>query len=85
MIKFKMRTILELERYPKICKECPMFTMTPYQCHNERGMEGGCILGYMDNHDMRDFDGWCLFKGCNIQSNPDVTIMKSERTLTNYE
>lgn len=76
MIKCKKKIILELERYPKTCKECPLFHTTLYECHNERGSEGHCDLGYMNNYDMRDFDGWCLFRGCNIQDNPDVTIME---------
>ena len=74
MIKYKKRIILELERYPETCKECPMFYTMPYECHNERGVEGRCDLGYMDDCDMRDFDGWCLFHLCDIKNNSDVTI-----------
>lgn len=74
MIKYKKRIVLELERYPYKCNECPMFHTTQYECHNERGKEGHCDLGYMDMFDMRDFDGWCLFSPCDIRNNPDVTI-----------
>lgn len=76
MIKYRQIIILELERYPKKCRECPMFTMMPYQCHNERGTEGGCRLGYMDGNDMRDFYGDTLFAECNIKKNPNVTIKR---------
>lgn len=75
MIKYKKRIVLELERYPETCKECPMFHTRLYECHNERGVEGRCDLGYMDGYDMRDFDGWCLFQPCDIKNNPDVNIM----------
>ena len=75
MIKYKKKIILELERYPKICKECPMFHLTQYECCNERGNEGHCDFGYMKGHDMREFKGESLFKDCSIQNNPDVTIM----------
>lgn len=78
MIKHKKRIILELERYPKKCSECPMFRTNRYECHNERGIEGHCDLGYMDGYDMRDFDGWCMFKTCNIKNNPNVTIMEED-------
>ena len=74
MIKYRQTILLELERYPENCRECPMFTMIPYQCHNERGMEGSCRLGYMDGYDMRDFHGYALFAKCNIKKDPNVTI-----------
>lgn len=76
MIKHKHIIFLELERYPEKCEECPMFCKTPYQCHNERGMEAGCRLGYMDNYDMRDFYGRTLFDKCDIKNNPNVSIIK---------
>lgn len=76
MIKYRQIILLELEQYPEKCEECPMFYKTPYQCHNERGMEAGCCLGYMDNCDMRDFYGDTLFTKCRIKNNPDVTIRK---------
>ena len=76
MIKYRQIILLELERYPRKCRECPMFTMMPYQCHNERGTEGGCRLGYMDGNDMRDFYGDMLFTKCDIKNNPNVTIKR---------
>ena len=36
-------------RYPVNCKECPMFSQVPYTCHNERGYEARCMMGYMAN------------------------------------
>lgn len=35
MVKYRQIILLELKRYPENCRECPMFTMMPYQCHNE--------------------------------------------------
>lgn len=78
MIKYRQTILLELERYPERCNECPMFATTPYQCHNERGMEAVCLLGYMDNDDMRDFYGNILFAKCGIKNDPNVTIKKEE-------
>lgn len=75
-MKYKKFVAFDLERYPKICHECPAFHTSRYQCHNESGVEGHCELGYMDDCDMRDFDGWCLFKKCDIQNNPRVRIME---------
>lgn len=76
MINYRQIICFELERYPERCLECPMFTMTPYQCHNESGKEGGCGFGYMDGEDMRDFYGEILFDKCNIKNRPDVVIRK---------
>ena len=76
MIKHKLIILIELERYPKNCEECPMFYKTSYQCHNERGIEAGSCLGYMDNYDMRDFYGRTLFDKCDIRNNLNVSIIK---------
>lgn len=76
MIKYKKLIALELEKYPTKCSECPMFHTSRYQCHSEFGDEGHCELGYMDNYDMRDFNGWCLFKPCNIKNDPRVRIVE---------
>lgn len=76
MIKYKKLIALELEKYPTKCSECPMFYTSRYQCHNESGIEGDCELGYMNGYDMRDFDGWCLFKSCNIKNDPRVKIVE---------
>ena len=76
MIKHRKTILLELERYPEECDECPMFHTSRYECHNERGIEGHCELGYMDNCDMRDFDGCGLFKLCDIKNNHRVRIME---------
>ena len=81
MIKYRQTIFLELDRYPKKCGECPMFTMMPYRCHNERGMEGHCGLGYMSNDDMRDFDGKVLFAKCNMKNNPNVVIKGGNHSL----
>lgn len=86
-MKYKQRIILELERYPENCKECPEFCQHPYICHdelewnifgNETGLEANCRLGYMRDDNMRDFCGDKLYKNCGIRYNPDVSIMKGE-------
>lgn len=69
----------EIDSYPTRCKDCPAFTLYPYQCHNERGMEADCMLGYMHHHDMRDFSGNDRFKFCGIEKDPDVSIIDGER------
>lgn len=74
MIKHAMIVKYEFERYPTHCRECPAFTEHPYQCHNERGMEAGCMLGYMRKRDMRDFYGNTRFVACDIEHNPNVVI-----------
>lgn len=76
-MKYKKLIALELERYPRSCDECPAFHTSHYQCHNESGVEGSCELGYMNNCDMRDFDGLCLFELCNIKNDPRVRIMEN--------
>lgn len=78
MIKHKVYQRWGIERFPKCCKECPAFHQRPYTCHNERGLEAECQLGYMAGHDMRDFHGNTRFSGCKIESDPNVTIMKGE-------
>lgn len=78
MIKCKKLIALELEKYPTKCNECPMFSLSRYQCHhNEYGLEGSCKLGYMDDYDMRDFYGWSIFKSCNIKNDPRVRIVEN--------
>jgi len=76
MIKHKIHIKYELERYPTHCRECPAYIESPYQCHNERGMEAGCILGYMYHFDMRDFGGNTKFRNCDIEHNPNVSILE---------
>ena len=76
MIKYKSILLYEFERYPEKCCECPMFVRIPYQCHNKRGIEGGCRLGYMGDDDMRDFYGETLFAKCHIKNNSNVSIRK---------
>lgn len=49
-----MDQMYQLDRYPESCSECPFIRKHPYQCHNERGTEFSCALGYMKGHDTRD-------------------------------
>ena len=62
-----------MNRYPERCEECPAFYTRSYQCHNERGVEGHCKLGFMSG-DMRDFDGRKLYKNCSIRNSDNVKI-----------
>lgn len=72
-IKFRKYVIYEMERYPEKCSECPAFTQNQYTCHNDRGLEAGCDLGYMDG-DMRDFRGDIRYNGCRIERDNRVRI-----------
>ena len=74
MIKFEIK----IERYPESCKECPAYSEYPYSCHNERGWEADCSLGYMVGFDMRDYNSNRLFCGCRIRKDNRVTLMKPE-------
>ena len=75
-IKHNLYFAYEMERYPKNCKECPCFSTHPYTCHNERGTEAFCSLGYMDESDTRDFKGDSKFHKCKIETNCAVSLMK---------
>ena len=76
MIKHKRYLSYHMERLPKRCNECPAFRQIPYSCHNERGTEGYCELGYMRGYDMRDFNGYKQFGGCIITVDPRVKITR---------
>lgn len=43
-----------LKELPKSCDSCPFYSERPYTCHNERGDEAHCALGYFRGTDMRD-------------------------------
>lgn len=75
-MKIKNIVSYQIERYPATCVECPAFSEQPYSCHNERGMEADCALGYMAGHDMRDYSGKFLFPGCKIRHDDRVRLMK---------
>ena len=74
-IKYKKYVTYEMERYPEYCKECPAFKQTPSFCHNERGMEADCELGYMCG-DMRDFVGNIKYNKCKIENDTRVRVLK---------
>lgn len=78
MIKFNKTVSYQIERYPNCCAECPAYLEHPYQCHNERGWEGDCSLGYMTGADMRDYNSRRLYGGCRIRNDERVTLMKKE-------
>ena len=80
MIKHEIEITLHIARYPKFCKECPMFYERPYSCQNERGTTGECQLGYMNHCDTRDFAGYTLFKKCNIKENKNVSVDLAEKS-----
>lgn len=73
-IEFKKEVHYTMNRYPENCGECPAFSTSAYQCHNERGWEGHCDLGYMKGFDMRDFTGGQLFRCCMIKADKRVVI-----------
>ena len=65
---------LTLKELPKSCGECQFYREFEYRCHNERGMEAHCALGYMTG-DMRDVsfkrgrhEGE-LYSGCQLETN----------------
>lgn len=72
--KVKCETTYVMSKYPTKCKECPCFSQQPYRCHNERGMEAKCSLGYMHREDMRDFYGNTRFFKCRIEKSRYVII-----------
>lgn len=39
---------------PKNCGDCLFYSEVSYRCHNERGNEARCELGFMKGFDMRD-------------------------------
>lgn len=72
MIRHRVR--LEIEQLPKTCRECPMFSCGEYRCHNERGEQGNCKMGYMRNADTRDFAGYKLWPGCMLGFDENVKV-----------
>lgn len=75
-IKHKKCITYEMERYPIKCNECPAFNQKPYNCHNERGWEATCELGYMNGRDMRDFVGIIKLPTCEIETDNRVKVIK---------
>ena len=45
---------IKIKEIPKSCSECKFLEIREYRCHNERGDESHCLLGYMSGKDMRD-------------------------------
>jgi hypothetical protein len=70
-----MRVALEIKEIPKTCGTCPFYRNEDYRCHNERGTEAHCLLGYMVGKDMRDVDFKSTryvherYAGCRIEDN----------------
>lgn len=63
---------VEVPEIPKTCAECPFYYNRVYQCHNERGLESFCELGYMYGYDTRDF--WFnkyRFEHCQLERDYD--------------
>lgn len=64
---------IQIKEIPKTCSECKFLQVREYRCHNERGDESSCLLGYMSGKDMRDvnFKSERLknerFSGCRIE------------------
>lgn len=75
-----VRVEIELKELPKACSKCPFYSNRNYTCHNERGTEAHCALGYMTG-DMRDVNFNSpryeneRYSGCRLKFNviPDNT------------
>lgn len=69
-----VRIAIELKELPKSCGKCPFYSNRPYTCHNERGTEAHCSLGFMHG-DMRDVDfksprfETAIYGGCMLEFN----------------
>lgn len=69
-----VRVEIELKELPTACSKCPFYSNRPYTCHNERGTEAHCSLGYMHG-DMRDLDFKSAkykeekYSGCRLEFN----------------
>ena len=54
---------------PGTCGGCVFYSEPEYMCHNERGNEAHCSLGFMRGHDMRDQSYYHKrFEGCKLDS-----------------
>lgn len=61
-----MKVTIEMEK-PRTCGDCKFYSISPYSCHNERGYQANCSMGYMKGHDTRDWDMRnMLFDGCKL-------------------
>jgi len=66
---------IKIKEIPKSCSECRFLQVGEYRCHNERGNESSCLLGYMYGKDMRDINFRSerlkneRFSGCRIEDN----------------
>lgn len=68
---------LIVDRYPNYCAECPMYYQEEYICHNERGVEANCKLGYMDGFDTRDWSGnFSVFHNCKAIVDGKMVLKK---------
>lgn len=61
-----MKITVEID-YPETCGKCPFYSEQPYSCHNERGYESCCSMGYMKGKDMRDkLYSKSKYEGCKL-------------------
>lgn len=78
-----VRIEIKLKELPTACSKCPFYTEVSYHCHDERGNEAVCALGYMDSCDMRDVSFLSkglkdkIFVGCGLRDNI-ITDNKNE-------
>ena len=57
---------IEMKKIPERCGECRFYSEPEYRCHNDRGNEAHCALGYMTG-DMRDASyRQKLYPGCRL-------------------
>ena len=77
-----VEVIIKLKEYPNSCGTCPFYSEPEYRCHNERGNEAHCALGYMHG-DMRDVSfrtgrhAGEKYSGCQLE------ILKSDKDVSN--
>lgn len=62
-------------KYRNTFLKCQFYIPREYSCHNEKGVEAFCALGYMNGKDMRDIDFHSKkrekerFSGCRLELN----------------
>lgn len=73
IVKSEMHFVLS--EWPQCCGECPFCYTTNYICHNERGKELKCKLGYTNKFDTRDFPvDRKIFEGCKMRTDGKVSV-----------
>jgi hypothetical protein len=72
--------MIEMKEFPKACGTCPFYSEIAYTCHNERGNEAFCSLGYFRGQDMRD---WSYRTGRHAGEKDSRCELQEPKTSTN--